>query len=614
MYQVIVKWCKLCGIIGYNGFRNSNKVIVECLKRLEYRGYDSAGVGILGKKLQIFKEVGEISKLEKEIPDFKGDIGIGHTRWATHGGVTKENAHPQLDCDKKIAVVHNGIIENFKKLKENLEKKGHKFTSQTDTEIIAHLIQEAYNGNLENAVFSALKKIKGSYAIAVICKNEPDKLIGARKESPLVIGVGDNENFLASDIPALLKYTNRVVYLDDGELCVINKNSIKVYNENKKEIKKEEETIKWDFKDAEKSGFPHFMLKEIFDQPDTINRVLRGRISEIEQNITFEDKVEDLLKNGLDSIHIVACGTSYYSGLVGKYIIEKITNIPVHVELASEYRYFGTKNKKSLVIAITQSGETADTLAALREAKNSGCKTIVITNIIGSTATRISDGYILTQSGPEIGVAATKTFTSQIIVLFLTALKIAIEQDKIGSDELYHYILDLKNLPKQVRCVLDNSDQILNVAKQIKNTKSVFFIGRGTNYPLSLEGALKLKEISYIHAEGFAAGELKHGPFALLTKNTPVITIAAKDPTYDKIIANIGEVKARGPQVIAIAEEGDSEIEKHSDYVIRYPSNLNELSCIPISVILQLFAYHVANLKNCPIDKPRNLAKSVTVE
>ncbi|MGF3553933.1 MAG: glutamine--fructose-6-phosphate transaminase (isomerizing) [Thermoplasmatota archaeon] len=604
----------MCGIVGYNGFRDADKILIDCLKKLEYRGYDSAGIGVIGKKLQIFKDVGEISKLEKKIPHIEGCIGISHTRWATMGAVTKENAHPHLSSNKKIAVIHNGIIENYKKLREELEKQGVKFRSQTDSEIIAHLIEKNYNGNLENAVFQTLKKLKGSYAIAVICEDEPNKLVGARNESPLVVGIGDNENFLASDIPALLKYTNRVIFIDDGEVCVLTKNSVKVFNKNKKEVKKKEELIEWDIKDAEKSGFPHFMLKEIYDQPDTINQALRGRISEIERSINFPDNVEKLLNNSLDSIYIVACGTSFYAGLVGKYLIEQLTGIPVSVELSSEYRYFGTKKETSLVIAITQSGETADTLAALREAKSSGCKTLVITNVIGSTATRIADGYILTQSGPEIGVAATKTFISQIIVLFLVALKIGSINNKVGSDELYQYMLHLRDLPKQVRAILDRSDDIIDIAKQIKDSQSIFFIGRGINYPLSLEGALKLKEISYIHAEGFAAGELKHGPFALLTKNTPVVAIVTRDFTYDKMLANIGEVKTRGPMVIAIADENDTEIDKYADFIIRYPSNQTMLSCITITVLLQLLAYHVANLKGCSIDKPRNLAKSVTVE
>ena len=604
----------MCGIIGYVGFRDARAVLLESLKRLDYRGYDSAGVAIVDRKLKVYKDVGEISNVEKQIPQMKGTTGIGHTRWATHGRVTKQNAHPHISCDKKIAIVHNGIIENFSFLKEELKKKGHIFLSQTDSEVIAHLIDDVYRGNLEEAVIAAIKKIKGSYALVAVSKDEPGKIVGVRKESPLVIGVGDSENFLGSDITAFLKYTNRVMFLNDGELCILTADSITILDKNQKLIMKKEELITWDIKDSEKSGFPHFMLKEIYDQPETVHHVLRGRISEIEETITFPGQVEKLLSSGIKSIHIIACGTSFYAGLVGKYLIEQLTNISVFTEIASEYRYFGTRNESSLVIAITQSGETADTLAALREAQMSGCRTLVVTNVIGSTATRIADGFILQQSGPEIGVAATKTFTSQIIALFLIALKISLLQKKLGSNDLYNYISQLKELPRYVRGVLERNNDIITISKQLKDAKSVFFIGRGTNYPLSLEGALKLKEISYIHAEGFAAGELKHGPFALLTNETPVIAIVTQDETYEKILANIGEIKARGSTVIAIAEEKDTEIEKHADLVLRFPSGSHVLSCIPITVILQLLAYHVAHLRKCPIDKPRNLAKSVTVE
>lgn len=604
----------MCGIIGYSGFRDANKIIIDCLKKLEYRGYDSAGISVMGKKQQLYKEVGEIKELEKILPKTTGTAGIGHTRWATHGGVTKTNAHPHLSANKKIALVHNGIIENYVKLRENLVKKGYKFVSETDSEVLAHLIEDHYKGNLEKAIYTALKKAEGYYAIVATCTDEPGKVVGARKDSPLVIGVGDSENFLASDITAFLKYTNRVVYLDENQITVLSDKEIKVFDENNTQIDVEEHIIDWDVKDAEKSGFSHFMLKEIYDQQDTVQHVIRGRVSEIQRTINFNEQVENLLDNAINSIHIVACGTSYYAGLIGKYIIEKLTDVPVFVEIASEYRYFGTKDENSLVIAVTQSGETLDTLAAIKEAKNSGCKTLVVTNVIGSTATRTSDAYILTQSGPEIGVAATKTFTSQVLTLFLIALKLGLIKNKIGANELYEQIIELKELPRKIRDVLDKSDNILEIARELKNTKSVFFIGRGVNYPISLEGALKLKEISYIHAEGFAAGELKHGPFALLTKITPVVALITKDKTYEKMIANIGEVKARGPQVIAIAEEDDAEIEKHADFVLRYPSGSDVLSCIPIIVILQLLAYHVANLRGCSIDKPRNLAKSVTVE
>ncbi|MBN1860291.1 MAG: glutamine--fructose-6-phosphate transaminase (isomerizing) [Candidatus Thermoplasmatota archaeon] len=604
----------MCGIIGYVGFRNARAVLLESLKRLDYRGYDSAGVAIIDKKLKVYKDVGEIANVEKQIPLIKGTTGIGHTRWATHGRVTKQNAHPHLSCDKKIAIVHNGIIENFSALKEELKKKGHTFLSQTDSEVIAHLIDDVYKGNLEEAVIATIKKIKGSYALVAVSQDEPGKIVGVRKESPLVIGVGDSENFLGSDITAFLKYTNRVMFLNDGDLCILTSDSIRILDKFQKPITKKEELITWDIKDSEKSGFPHFMLKEIYDQPETVHHVLRGRISEIEETITFPGQVEKLLSSDIKSIHIVACGTSFYAGLVGKYLIEQLTNISVFTELASEYRYFGTRNESSLVIAITQSGETADTLAALREAQMSGCRTLVVTNVIGSTATRIADGFILQQSGPEIGVAATKTFTSQIIVLFLIALKIALLQKKLGSNDLYNYIFQLKELPRYVRGVLERSNDVITIAKQLKDAKSVFFIGRGINYPLSLEGALKLKEISYIHAEGFAAGELKHGPFALLTNETPVVAIVTQDETYEKILANIGEIKARGSTVIAIAEEKDTEIEKHADLVLRFPASSHVLPCIPITVVLQLLAYHVAHLRKCPIDKPRNLAKSVTVE
>jgi len=568
----------------------------------------------MGKKQQLYKEVGEIKELEKILPKTTGTAGIGHTRWATHGGVTQTNAHPHLSTNKKIAVAHNGIIENYIKLRENLVKKGYNFVSETDSEVLAHLIEDNYKGNLEKAVYTALKKVEGYYAIVATCTDEPGKVVGARKDSPLVIGVGDSENFLASDITAFLKYTNRVVYLDENQITVVSDKEIKVLDENNKQIDIEEHIIEWDAKDAEKSGFTHFMLKEIFDQQDTVQHVIRGRVSEMQRTIAFDEQVENLLDNDIKSIHIVACGTSYYAGLIGKYIIEKLTDVPVFVEIASEYRYFGTRDENSLVIAVTQSGETLDTLAAIKEAKNSGCKTLIVTNVIGSTAIRISDAFILTQSGPEIGVAATKTFTSQVLTLFLIALRVGLIKNKIGANELYKHIVELKELPRKIRDILESSKDILEIARQLKNVKSVFFIGRGVNYPISLEGALKLKEISYVHAEGFAAGELKHGPFALLTKITPVVAIVTKDKTYDKMIANIGEVKARGTQVIAIAEEDDTEIEKHADFILRYPSNSDILSCIPIIVILQLLAYHVADLRGCSIDKPRNLAKSVTVE
>ncbi len=599
----------MCGIVGYAGYRNAKNVIIDCLKRLEYRGYDSAGVAILNKNLSIFKEVGEIKNLEHSLPQLKGNSGVGHTRWATHGGVSKQNAHPHVDCNKKIAVVHNGVIENFKVLRDELEKKEHIFLSETDTEVVAHLIEEEYKGSIEKAVLQALKKIKGSYALVIICKDEPGKIIAARNESPLVVGVGDNENFITSDIPAFLKYTNRVLYLDDGEICAITPNAVKIFDGKGNEMDKEEKIVDWNIEDAQKSGFPHFMLKEIYEQPLALSYAMRGRISEMEPWVTLGiENFEDV-----DSITLVACGTSFYAAMIGKYIIEEMAEIPVFVELASEYRYFGGKGSEA-VVAITQSGETADTLAAIKKAKKYGYKTIAITNCIGSTAARLADDVILTHSGPEIGVAATKTFTSQIIILLLLALKIGMTRKKIEADTIQEQISYLKMLPHAITHILEKSDDIKKIASKLKNSQTVFFIGRGINYPLALEGALKLKEISYIHAEGFAAGELKHGPFALLTEETPVVAIVTKDKTYEKTLSNIGEIKARNSLVIAIVGEEDEESEKYADFILRFPSLPSSLSSIPIAVILQLLAYHVAHYRKCSIDKPRNLAKSVTVE
>ncbi len=610
----------MCGIIGYTGYRKTEQVLLDCLKRLEYRGYDSAGLSINGKgsKIHTIKAVGEITVLEEKTQShtINGSCGIGHSRWATHGAVTEENAHPHESCHQKISIVHNGIIENFKSLREELEQKGHHFRSNTDSEVIAHLIEEQYDKhqNLKQSITEIIPKIKGSYALVAITKNETDTIVAARKDSPLVVGVGDNENFIASDVPAFLPYTKRVIFLDEGEIVELTNSSIQVFDKEGNKKEPEIHHIKWDIKDAEKSGFDHYMLKEIYDQPESIQEALRGRISDFDYSISFPQKVEELLSQPFESIAIVACGTSYYAALVGKYLLESLTSLPVDVSYASEYRFFGKNHSNSLVIAITQSGETLDTLAALREAQKNGASTLTITNIIGSTATRISDAYLLMQSGPEIGVAATKTFTSQIILMALISFYLSLRYDKIGADEFHHHIKQLKTLPRNIRKIFDNVEEIKKIAHLLTTASSAFFIGRGLWYPLAREGALKLKEISYIHAEGFPAGELKHGPFALLTEETPVIALLHKGITYDKTLANIGEIKARGPTVIAIAEDNDEDIEKYADYVLRYPSD-TEIEClIPASVILQLLSYYTALYRNCPIDKPRNLAKSVTVE
>mgnify|MGYP006283836431 FL=1 len=610
----------MCGIIGYTGFRDTKTVLLHCLKRLEYRGYDSAGISINtnDSKIQTIKSVGEIKVLEKKAQSIsvKGTNGIGHSRWATHGAVTEENAHPHTSCHQEIAIVHNGIIENFKSLREKLEQQGHNFKSNTDSEVLAHLIEEYYNSskNLKKAVKQTIEEIKGSYAIVAISNKEPEKIVAARKDSPLVIGVGDNENFIASDVPAFLSYTQRAIFLDDTDLAEITKSSIKIYQNNGKEKELKIQHISWNIKDAEKSGFNHYMLKEIYDQPESIQEALRGRISDFDYSISFPDPVEELLSQPFESINIIACGTSYYAALIGKYLLESLTTIPVNVTYSSEYRFFGKNYSNSLVIAITQSGETLDTLAALKEARKNGATTLTITNIIGSSATRVADGYLLMQSGPEIGVAATKTFTSQIILMALLSLYLSLRYDQIGADDFHHHIQQLKKLPRNIRKILDTIDNIKKVAKKLSTAYSAFYIGRGLWYPLAREGALKLKEISYIHAEGFPAGELKHGPFALLTDKTPVIALVHKGLTYDKMLANIGEIKARGPTVIAIAEDDDEDIEKYADIVLRYPSDDEIESLIPATVILQLLSYYTALYRDCPIDKPRNLAKSVTVE
>jgi len=608
----------MCGIIGYIGFRSTQDVLLEALKRLEYRGYDSSGICIIDDSMQLVKSVGDIQVLQEKIQGqrFKGSIGIGHNRWATHGAVNETNAHPHTSCDKNVAIVHNGIIENHAELREELRRSGHEFVSETDSEIFAHLIEEAYRKSpcFKEAVTLALQKVKGSYALVAIHKEKPDTMIAARKENPLIIGVGDQENFVASDIPAFIAYTKRVIYLEDGDLAVITKDTIDIYDGTGTKKQWDANNISWDIKDAEKAGFPHYMLKEIYEQADTLQETFRGRITDLEYDVSFHDAVERVLLEPFDSITIVACGTSFYAGLVGKYHIESLTSIPVEVAYASEYRFFGRRKDNALVIAITQSGETADTLAALREAKKNGYKTIVISNVLGSTATRLADAYVLTQSGPEIGVAATKTFTAQIIIMDLIALLLSRKLESIGTDEIHHIIQSMKSLPRKIRAIFDSIEDIKDIARQLQSAESVFFIGRGVWYPLAMEGALKLKEISYIHAEGFPAGELKHGPFALLTENTPVVALFHKGVTYDKMLINIGEIQARGPKIIAIAEDTDKDIQRFADFVLRYPSDNEMVSIIPVAIILQLLSYYSATYRDCPIDKPRNLAKSVTVE
>ena len=596
----------MCGIVGYAGRRNALPILLDGLKRLEYRGYDSAGVAIVGSSLEVVKDKGFIADLEAQLPPLSGSTGFAHTRWATHGAPSKVNAHPHVDCTGKIALAHNGIIENFASLREKLEARGHTFRSQTDTESLVHLIESYYDGDLTAATRRALKDVRGSYAILAVHADEPGKVVGARNESPLVVGIGPDENFLASDVPALLRYTDRIVYVMDGEMVVITPKGATIQDLEGRPITREPQRVTWSLEDAEKGGFEHFMLKEIHDAPRAIHETLLGRLANLEVN--------GFLSEGVTSVKLVACGTSYHAALVGKYVLEEIARIPTSAELASEYRYSQGPSERPLVILVSQSGETADTLGAAREARRRGCKTLGITNVLGSSLTREVDLTLYTRAGIEIGVAATKTFIAQLVVLYLIALKLGQDRGTLGYDELDALKDHLRSLPRTVQYVLNKADEIRELAAKYGNARDMFYIGRHANYPVALEGALKLKEISYLHAEAYAAGELKHGPLALLTSATPVIAIAVQDPTYQKMRSNIGEVSARGSPVLAIGTEGDKELPKAVDDVIWIPAMPWIFSPVPVSVAMQLFAYDIAQMRGCSIDKPRNLAKSVTVE
>jgi glucosamine--fructose-6-phosphate aminotransferase (isomerizing) len=596
----------MCGIVGYAGGRDAQPILVDCLKRLEYRGYDSAGIAIVDEKLEIFKSKGEIAVLESRMPVMKGTLGIAHTRWATQGKPTTENAHPLADCSKKLAVVHNGIISNFMDVRELLVKEGHIFSSDTDSEVFAHLVESELKDDLVNAVFRALEKIEGTYAFAVVCEGH-DGIVATRRESPLVVGIGDGENFLASDVTALLKYTNRMIYLLDGDVVRVTKDSVEIRDSKGNKVEREPQKITWNLEDAEKSGYPHFMLKEIFEQPDAIHDSLLGRIETIEMESFFQG-------NHFSSVKIVACGTSYHAGLVGKYIIEELAKIPTTVQISSEYRYSSVSRESPLVVLITQSGETADTLGAAREARKRGNKTLAIANVVDSAITREVDHVIYTRAGPEIGVAATKTFVTQLIALYLLAMELGVQNKSLAAQARRSMIGSLRNLPRAVQDVLNQAMLIEALANKYAGARDMFFIGRSINYPVALEGALKTKEISYVHGEGFPAGEMKHGPLALLSKDSPVVAIAIKDHTYDKMLGNISEVSARGSPVIAIGYEGDTELARYADDVVWIREIPPVLSPVPVIVVLQLWAYYIAKARGCPIDKPRNIAKTVTVE
>lgn len=612
----------MCGIVGYIGKRVATPIVLEGIKRLEYRGYDSAGIGIIDddNNLLIYKKEGKVTDLESSLPPpskLKANIGIAHTRWATHGEPTAVNAHPHTDAAGMIALVHNGIIENFKILKKKLEQEGHTFVSDTDTEILTHLIGHFFQetGDLHRAVQEALKLVEGSFGIALINKKNPNRIIAARRGSPIILGIGKDEFFVTSDVNAIIIHTKQVIYLHDNEIVTVNREGFEISTLENETVQAEVSFIDWDVSSIDKGKFKHFMLKEIFEQPTSVFNAFRGRL--IERLSTtrlggLNMTNEELRK--VKGIHIIACGTSWHAGMVGKYNIENLARIPVNVEYASEYRY---RNpiipEDTLVFVISQSGETADTLAALREAEARGARVMGITNVIGSTIARESNGGVYMYSGAEIGVASTKAFTSQITILTLLAVLLG-RMKGLSPAFGMSFIEELKRIPEKIQRILDNDSLIERIAQKIKDATNALYLGRGINYPIALEGALKLKEISYIHAEGYPAAEMKHGPIALIDEQMPVIAIANNDSIYDKVVSNLMEVKARSGRLVVIATEGDKNINSLSDDIIYIPDTLDVLLPLLSVIPLQLLAYHVANLRGLDVDQPRNLAKSVTVE
>jgi len=609
----------MCGIVGYVGPRQVRDVVIEGLRRLEYRGYDSAGIAsVENDQMSVVKSVGRLVNLEEKLLGgaFTGHIGIGHTRWATHGRPSDENAHPHQDCSGRFAIVHNGIVENYLQLREELSAKGHLFKSETDTEVVAHLIEELYHGDIFTTMIQVGEQIRGAYALVVMSKDDPDTLIAMRKSSPLVVGLGDGENFIASDIPAILQYTREVYVLDDGEMAVVRAASVECFTLTGDLVSKDIYHVTWDAVSAERGGYEHFMLKEIHEQPKAIRDTLSARLSDDLANVVLEElQWAPGYAKSIDRIHIVACGTSWHAGLVGKMAIERLAQIPVEVEVASEYRYrHPLQTENTLIIVITQSGETADTLAALRDSQAKGRHVLAITNVVGSSAAREADDVIITWAGPEIAVASTKAYTTQLVVLYLLALYLGQERGTMAPAERRDILTALASLPQIAEQVLDAAPAIEKFALDYKDARDTFFIGRGLDYALSLEGALKLKEISYIHAEAYAAGELKHGTLALITEGVPVIALATQTELYDKMLSNIKEVKARDAFVLGLTWVGDEALQKSVDEVIYLPKTLPLVAPIVTVIPLQLLAYYAAVVRGNDVDKPRNLAKSVTVE
>ena len=609
----------MCGIVGYIGRHQATPFLMEGLSKLEYRGYDSAGIAVYNDgKIDVEKCVGRLDALRQKIVGHEpvGTIGIGHTRWATHGKPSDINAHPHMDESGQFAVVHNGIIENYMPLKQALLKKGHHFLSETDTEIVPHLMADLWDGDFESTVRKVLHTIQGSYSLVFLCAKDPSKLICAKKNNPLVIGLGKGENYIASDIPAIINKTRDTYILSDGEMAVVEADKVTVKDLDGKKINKEVFRVNWDAEAAEKGGFEHFMLKEIYEQPKAVRDTLRGRVSRDSDKVTFSELnwTAETFKD-LKKIFIVACGTAYHAGIVGKYYIEKMARIPVEVDIASEFRYRDPIiDENCMCIVVSQSGETSDTLEALKEAKRRGARTMAVTNVVGSSIAREADQVVYTYAGPEIAVASTKAYTTQLIVMLLLSMYISHLVGKLSDERLHELIQAVLAVPERMHDILDHVDQIKVYANNYANREDAFFLGRSLDYAVALEGALKLKEISYIHAEAYAAGELKHGTLALITEGVPVIVLATQSNIYDKTISNLVEVKSRGAIVIGIGMEGDTELAKHADSVIIIPKADEDLAPILAVIPLQLLAYYAALARGCDVDKPRNLAKSVTVE
>ncbi len=609
----------MCGIVGYIGPDQAAPFLLEGLSKLEYRGYDSAGIAVFdGNAIHVDKSVGRLSVLAKkvELKPLTGHLGIGHTRWATHGRPSDANSHPHTDCTGKFVVVHNGIIENYLHLKEQLITKGHTFTSETDTEVVAHLVEECYQGDFEAAVKKVLEQIEGSYALVFMCQDEPGKLICTKQDNPLVIGLGEGENFIASDIPAIISRTRKTYILSDGELAIVTKDSVWVMNRQGVPVTKKVFEVNWDAEAAEKGGYEHFMIKEIYEQPKAVRETMTGRLAKDDSGVNFDElKWSKYDVAAIKKISIVACGTAYHAGIVGKYLLENLARIPVEVDVASEFRYRSPLiDDQTLTIVISQSGETLDTLAALKEAKNLGARTLAITNVVGSSIAREADQVIYTWAGPEIAVASTKAYTTQLIVMALLSIYMGTLKGSLAQEKVEQLCRELRNLPGQVHELLEDVEPIKTFAQQYGFNEDVFFIGRSLDYAVALEGSLKLKEISYIHAEAYAAGELKHGTLALIIEGVPVIALATQKDVYEKILSNIKEVKARDAVVIGMGLKGDTELAKYVDHTIYIPATGKFLTPILSVIPLQLLAYYAAVTRGCDVDKPRNLAKSVTVE